>query len=213
MAGRGFFRRSGSRFFARVLKHQSTCLGLRSEGGCAMKLANIRTYDTAGKEISRRLGEKHLRRIALRILQENVLCAMATVSAECGAHINKVYFCYSDEFEIFFLSHPNSTHGRNVSRKPSMAMAVFSSSQQWVGPDRGLQLFGVCSQAKGSHLAKAGRLYAKRFSAYASWKVNREQGDPAREYQFYRFVVRRLKILDEVHLGEAVFVTVDVQRI
>jgi len=87
---------------------------------------------------------------------------MATVTREGHVHINTVYFCYSAEFELFFLSHPGATHCRNISHNPSMAMVIFSSVQQWGGPDKGIQLFGTCSQVMGSHVAKAEELYGKR---------------------------------------------------
>jgi uncharacterized protein YhbP (UPF0306 family) len=174
-----------------------------------MKLANIGAYNVVDKEVAKAFGEEQVRNIAFRI---NVLCAMATVTREGRAHVNTAYLCYSDELELFFLSHPSATHCRNILHNPSMAMAIFSSSHQWVGPVKGIQLFGTCSQVMGSHAAKAEELYGRRFSAYASWKASRKQEDFAREYQIYCFVVRRLKILDEATFGEAVFVSADVIR-
>jgi len=155
---------------------------------------------------------EQVRSVVLHILEDNLLCSVATVAPEGRAHVNTAYFCYSDDLELFFLSHPTAVHSQNVSRNASMAMTVFSSSQQWVGPDRGIQLFGTCSEAKGPHATQAEELYRQRFSPYASWKASRQEQDLAREYGFYRFVVRRLKILDEANFGEAVFVSADVQR-
>jgi len=177
-----------------------------------VRLANITAYDVVGKQIAKELGEERVRSIVFRVLEENVLCAMATVTREGHVHINTAYFCYSAEFELFFLSHPRATHCRNISHNPSMAMVIFSSVQQWGGPDKGIQLFGTCSQVMGSHVAKAEELYGKRFSAYASWKATRKQGDLVREYHIFDFVVRKLKILDEASFGEALFVSADVIR-
>ena len=81
---------------------------------------------------------EQVRSVVLHILEDNLLCSVATVAPEGRAHVNTAYFCHSDELEFFFLSHPTAVHSLNVSRNASMAMAVFSSSQQWVGPDRGI---------------------------------------------------------------------------
>ena len=91
-----------------------------------------------------------------------------------------------------------------------MAMAVFSSAQQWTDPDRGLQLFGNCEQATGSFADEAERSYARRFPAYAGWRATLRDGDPARQYRFFRFAVAAIKILDEGNIGDATFVRASV---
>lgn len=158
------------------------------------------------------LTEARIRRSVFRILEENVLCSIATVTHNNRAHINTAYFCYSDQLELYFLSHPSSLHCRNLSTNSSIGITIFSSSQPWVRPGRGLQLFGRCRQARGAHAKRAEQLYGKRFPAYASWKATLKRSDAGREYRFYRFVVRNLKMLDEKALGDAVFVDAGVNR-
>ena len=147
-----------------------------------------------------------------RILRENVLCSIATVTEQNLAHINTAYFCYSDELDLYFLSEPLSRHCRNLLANPSMAVAVYNSSQNWGGPDRGLQLFGTCRQARGAQAGKAERLYAERFPAYRDWVANLREDDAELGYRLYRFLTARLKVLDESEFGEAVFVRVAVTR-
>ena len=90
-----------------------------------------------------------------------------------------------------------------------MAMAVFSSSQQWVGPDRGIQLFGTCSEAEGPHAVEAEELYRERFSPYASWKASRQsRTSPGSIVSIASWFATE----DEANFGEAVFVSADVQR-
>lgn len=177
------------------------------------RLASIAARDVRGvRRITPRVHEVRTRRIAFRILENNVLCSMATVIEDNRAHINTAYFCYSDELEVYFLSHPGSLHCRNLSKNPSMGIAIFSWSQRWAGPDRGLQLIGACPQARGQQATRAERLYAKRFRSYARWRSSLKRTDAAREYRFYRFVCGRLKILDEAEFGDAVFVSATVRR-
>ena len=153
-----------------------------------------------------------VRRSALRILRENVLCSIATVAPGDRAHINTAYFCYSDRLEFYFLSDPSSTHCRNLARNPSMAMAIFRSSQPWNRSGRGLQLFGTCREARGSHAARGERLYGERFRSYRTWMAGTSERERRlaaglRTYRFYRFVPTKVKILDEAEFGGGVFVT------
>jgi len=100
---------------------------------------------------------EQVRSVVLHILEDNLLCSVATVAPEGRAHVNTAYFCYSDDLELFFLSHPTAVHSQNVSRNASMAMTVFSSSQQW---------------------------------AIRELEGKSPEQNLAREYRFYRFVVR-----------------------
>ena len=164
------------------------------------------------KLVSKGFSEERVRSSLFRLLKENVLCSIATVTEDQRAHINTAYFCYSDELELYFLSDPGSLHCQNLSSNSSMAMAIFPSSQQWGGPDRGVQLFGTCTQASGPQATKAQRLYVERFPAYLKWSAGLNEDDVGRGLQFYQFLVSRVKVLDESEFGEAVFVIADVRR-
>ena len=179
----------------------------------ALRFAWIRAEDARGIPIDTVTPPEELVRESIfAILETSALCSIATVTTDDRAHINTAYFSYSDGFELYFLSHPHSLHCRNLSVNSSMAMTAFSSVQQWTDPGRGLQLFGTCRQAAGSHAEEAEQLYAARFQAYANWKATLEEGDLAREYRFYRFSVSSLKILDEKNFGDAVFIHASVRR-
>jgi len=119
--------------------------------------------------------------------------------------------------EIFFISDAGSAHCRNLDGNPSMAMAVFRSTQTWGGSDRGLQLFGTCHSVAGRLAQRAERLYGTRFPRYARIVASKSgaakrAAEQLRSYTFYRFVPRTVKILDEREFGGAVFVVVSVPR-
>lgn len=185
---------------------------LANIGLCNVRGIRIATLTAATGSATKGLSERRVRRSVFHILKNNVLCSMATLTGANHAHINTAYFCYSDELELYFLSHPNALHCRNLFTNSSMGMTIFSSSQRWGGSDRGLQLFGICSQTRGPQARFAEELYRKRFAAYARWKASLKKSDAAREYRFYRFVVRKLKILDEKEFGGGVFVYATVRR-
>ena len=87
------------------------------------RLTNILSRDVCGARIlAAGLTEPRLRGSVFRILRESVLCSIATVTEKNRAHIHTAYFCYSEERELYFLSHPSALH---------WGMTIFSSSQPW----------------------------------------------------------------------------------
>ena len=177
-----------------------------------------RIVDPGGRRIvGRTFSEARVRRSVSRILESNVLCSISTVTKGNQAHINTAYFCYSGNLDVYFLSDPHSFHGRNLSTNASAAMAIFDPSQTWGRPDRGIQLYGTCKEARGRTATKAGRLYGERFSLYQKWMAGQSEEEKRlaatlRTYRFYCFVARKVKILDEREFGGGVFVVAFVIR-
>ena len=177
------------------------------------KLSIIRIMDPAGESIpSSGISVSRLQRSVSRLVAENLLCSMASITVEGRAHINTAYFSYSPELEIYFLSHHKALHCQNILSNPSMAIAVFSANQAWGSSDCGLQLFGICKQATRRQVDKAAKLYSKRFAEYNAWKAGLASDSLGQDYRFYRFVTAELKVFDEKELGTGTFVLAKVKR-
>jgi uncharacterized protein YhbP (UPF0306 family) len=165
---------------------------------------------------ARSFSEARVRRSLNRILGETRLCSLSTVGPGNRAHINTAYYAYSGDLDFFFLSDPSANHCRNLRRNPTMAMAVFRSTQTWSGPDRGVQLFGTGREATGRIATEAEQCYGRRFRLYESWVrgagIGEKEADRLRSYRFYRFRPGRVKILDEREFGSAVFVLATIER-
>lgn len=127
------------------------------------------------------------------------------------AHVNTAYFCYSQDLDLYFLSHPASLHGRNLKAHPTAAVAVYSSAQTWGGHDTGLQLAGTCAEASDAEARSADALYAARFAPFTTWKATLSATAAARAYRFYRFSTSGLKVIDEREFGPAIFVSASVR--
>lgn len=151
-----------------------------------------------------RFPASRLQRIARALLDAVPLCAIATVSADGGAHVNTAYFAWSSRFEIVWLSAPEAHHSRNLERHRSVAVAVFDTHQSWGGRDRGIQMFGTASEARGTAKREAERIYARRFKEYEPGGLE--------AYRFYRFRPRTVKLFHEQLLGGGTFVTAQVDR-
>src|SRR6058998_4250130 len=83
------------------------------------------------RTVRRDFSDKQVRSSLFRILRNNVLCSMATVTPEGQAHINTAYFAYTKGLEFVFVSYPDSHHARNLQSNSSIAMTVFNSAQTW----------------------------------------------------------------------------------
>jgi len=139
-----------------------------------------------------------LERVARRLMNASPLCALATVSAVGRAHINHMYFAWSDRFEVVWISDPDSLHSRNLVKSASAAVTVYASNQVWGRPDRGIQLFGRAGVAAGRAAQEARHLYGRRFRDYDV------DGD---SLPVYRFQPRSMKLFDERSLAPGTLVT------
>lgn len=137
--------------------------------------------------------------VARRLLDASTLCAIGTVSSGGRAHVNTAYFAWSPELDIVWMSDPQARHSQNVRANPSVAIAVFDSTQTWGKLDRGIQLFGSAREVADRAAGDAERVYGERFPQY-------EQAAFA-AYRLYRFRPHRVKLFDEPELGAGVFVT------
>jgi uncharacterized protein YhbP (UPF0306 family) len=126
------------------------------------------------------------------------LCALATVAPGGRAHINHMYFAWSDSFEVFWISDPESLHSRYLAKNRSAAITVYDSGQTWGRPDRGIQLFGTGREVEGRQAREAERVYAKRFRSY---------GGLDDSLRLYRFRPRTVKLFDERALAGGMLVT------
>ena len=177
-----------------------------------MRFIDIRSHDVQGLPlIIDNLSEARFSHAVFGILKENVLCSIATVTPVNRAYINTAYFCFSDDLELYFLSHPRSMHCRNLTLNPSAGVTIFSSSQTWTNPGRGLQVFGTCHKTRGKDAFKAVELYGKRFPAYKRWKTTLPTGDVGENYHLYRVLTSSVKLHDEKMFGDGVFVVANVE--
>ena len=159
------------------------------------------------------IGTPRILRSLFRILDQTNLCSIATVTGAHRPHINTAYFCASKQLVLYFLSHPNSQHCRNLSRHPHACVTVCSSKQPWGIPSQGVQLFGVCQLATGRRELEAERLYARNFPAYRRWRRSATKGHAGAEYRFYRLVVDSLKLVDEREIADGIVTRATVRRV
>lgn len=61
-------------------------------------------------------------------LSSTFYCALAT-AGPTGAWVNPVYFSYSNDYSLLFISLMSSRHMDNIARDPEAAVAIYSTDQ------------------------------------------------------------------------------------
>lgn len=149
----------------------------------------------------------------LDILEANELCTLAAIGPGGLPHAATVYFCYTPELKLYFVSNRNSIHGRALAKTASVALTVFNSRQPWDGDHKGLQIFGYGSILNRARAVHALAIHAARFKAYGDYVRALSPGQVLRSpFRFFCVEVTQVKVFDETRFGEETFVTVNVQR-
>lgn len=144
---------------------------------------------------ARKFSSALLDRVARRLMNASTLCALSTVSAGGRAHINHMYFVWTDGYEVIWFSDRDSVHSRNVARRGTAAITIYDSHQVSGRPDRGIQLFGTARAVSGKAAAEVAGIYVRRLRV-----------DPT-DYQAYRFRPRTVKLFDERSLAPGTLVS------
>lgn len=158
-------------------------------------------------------SDERIRVSILRMLESTELCSMATIGPDDEAHISTAYFCYDEELYFYFLSDPATRHCQDVAIRPTMAMAIFRTTQQWGSVLSGLQLFGTSELAKGQEVDRSKRAYEMRYPAFSKyWSSLDQEARQKFPSRFYIFRPAWIKILEENEFGEETFVDAQVIR-
>ena len=152
----------------------------------------------------RPVAVRRIEHVAYALLDAAPLCAISTISPRGTAYVSTAYFAWNRRFELVWLSSPSARHSQNIVARPTTAVAVYDTGQEWGEPDRGIQLCGSSRLVPQTNAHEAEESYAERFPAY----------EPAGrgDYAFFRFHAVRLKVFDEAHLGGGAFVTARIGR-
>lgn len=154
-----------------------------------------------------------LRPLIQGVLDQVHLCSISTINPDGTAHISTAFYCVDSVWKMYFVSKQESQHSRNIAIRPSVAVAVYDSTQEWDDWKTGLQIAGKCRLAVGHEIRLASSLYKERFPGYSKWlhsighTLNMASVPP-----FYVVNSESIKLLSEEILGEEKFVSVSLSR-
>lgn len=180
------------------------------------ELGNVQVVGPGGAPTrAKTLDESRITDSLFKVLRKTELCSLATVTPNGIAHSAHVYFAFSQDLEICFLSDPDSLHCRNLTTNASMAVSVYDSTQKWGNEtgDVGVALYGSCKELSGKAAKKTEEVYARRFKEYIRWRRSSEYSKgEGRKWKFFSFVPSKIKLFDEQKFGSGVFVVATIKR-
>src|SRR3989344_5152079 len=65
----------------------------------------------------------------IECLESTDYCSMATVDSK-GVWSNPLYFAWDENFNLYFISQPNSRHMQNIEKDPRVSAAIYSTAQK-----------------------------------------------------------------------------------
>jgi len=99
----------------------------------------------------------------LTFLADHDTMTVATVDREGQPQAAAVFYAADERVQLYFLSSPNSRHSQNLQRNSRVAATVHGDGQPWQ-EIQGLQIEGTAERvASVQELARAARVYARRF--------------------------------------------------
>lgn len=145
------------------------------------------------------MTEQTLRAVMLDYLAACSSLTLATAGPE-GPWAASVFYC-NDGFDLYFLSNPQSRHGRDMARQPQVAAAVNLDYRNWLDI-KGIQLEGRAEDLGGiSGNLKLARAYVAKFPEVKSFllspqKLGQAIAAKVAKVHFYRLAAHRLYFLD-----------------
>ncbi|MFB6212970.1 MAG: pyridoxamine 5'-phosphate oxidase family protein [Candidatus Nanohaloarchaea archaeon] len=158
-------------------------------------------------EVEEDYGKERVEDSIGNILQENRLCAFATVSPDSEADAATAFYAFDNGLDLYILTPPGTEHGQHLEENSSIALSIYDSHQEFSSEKQGLQVWGVAEKVEPG---KALELYRERFPEVEQFAS--EPGDVKDlDSCFYRITPERFKLFDEPEFGRETWVKVKVE--
>ncbi len=155
-------------------------------------------------------SDQKIYKSTVTILSATKLFSVASIKDQNTSYIHTAFYCYSNNFSLYFLTPPTAQHSKNFEENQSVAVAVYNSGQG-LENKKGLQIFGSCHKAKGKDLEEGYELYAKRFTWLKNYiKSTLDFKKKIIQSRVYVIKPKIIKIFDEPAFGNEKWVTVSV---
>jgi len=138
------------------------------------------------------------------ILSEVNLCAVA-VADSAGSWIASMYYAAKNSRELFVLTPPASRHARAWHLNPTVAVAIYDSTQAFEGMKRGLQLLVDVKEVATTDALDALTAYGQRFPSMKEWLSGPDDFEHI-ESRFFQLTVLRAKVFDEPRFGAEMWI-------
>ena len=109
-------------------------------------------------------------RLAKTIVEQNQYMSVASSRKANGAWISPVAYAPDANYNLYFVSLPDSLHVRNITKNPHVTVSIFDSRQPW-GEGHGLQIEGKITRVNWPRVPWFARVYFSRKWPYINEKL------------------------------------------
>jgi nitroimidazol reductase NimA-like FMN-containing flavoprotein (pyridoxamine 5'-phosphate oxidase superfamily) len=138
-----------------------------------------------------------LNTLAKQIITQNQYMTIATVDADGTPWASPVAYAEDENWNLYFVSMPESRHGKNFANTSTVSVAIFDSHQDW-GEGVGVWIEGTITKIPLLKSKKARETYFKRSYPYGQIKMSFKKGLlkllEGKQYSFYSLTPEKVWI-------------------
>jgi hypothetical protein len=124
-------------------------------------------------------------RTAREIIEANRYLVLATADATGRPWSTPVYFAHIDFAEFFWVSSPEVTHSRNISRRPEVGIVVFDSHAA-IGTGQGVYMSAAAKLLDHGETTRGIEAFSRRSVSNGGSEWTSEQVRPGAPLRLYR---------------------------
>lgn len=108
-------------------------------------------------------SDAHARETVRTLLAEASTLTLGTTRPEGGVHVADLFFVADEEWNLYFVSSPDSLHCIALESDPRVAVTVHRPTWEWQ-QIAGIQMHGAARALEGAAAARAWKLYAAKYA-------------------------------------------------
>lgn len=157
-------------------------------------------------------NNKILKKSIVNIIDNNKLCAIATVNEKNNSHIHTAYYSYDDKMNIYFISPLTDKHSENIKANPSVAISVWNEGDKWGEDLQGIQMYGNATVlSAGMNLIRGMSSYVQKHPDFSKIIVKPGEFKSGVLSRMFMINVYAIKLLDELEFGRRNYINVDIK--
>ncbi|MCC7147085.1 MAG: pyridoxamine 5'-phosphate oxidase family protein [Phycisphaeraceae bacterium] len=111
------------------------------------------------------MNQQELRQTVATFLAGCRTLSLATADKAGRPHAANLQFAADEEFNLYFVSAPDSLHSVNLATRREVALTIYDHQDQEPAGIRGLQMTGICQPLRiGAEKGRADQLYREKFA-------------------------------------------------
>lgn len=126
--------------------------------------------------------------IARAIIDSNLYMTLGTADEAGRPWVSPVYYAVAGYSEFFWVSEPETTHSRNLARRPQLSIVIFDSTVP-IDTGQGVYMSAIAGRVEDPDLDRGLRIFSHRSQEHGGRPWTREDVQPPADVRLYRAIV------------------------